>query len=108
LTNLARRLDRYEQTIEDAIVERTERRLALLFRRFLPARPISGWVQLLFSPTNSELARTIGSTRWQVAHFMSRFQHLGWLQRRPKLWVLREGLQEFLDAAKEGDERPQA
>jgi CRP-like cAMP-binding protein len=97
LANLARRLDRYEQNIQDAVVEGTERRLALLLDRFLPNSPTSGWVQLLFSPSNSELARTIGSTRWRIAHFMGRFQRLGWLQRRPELWVLREGLQDFLE-----------
>ncbi len=99
LNNLARRLDRYEQTIEDAVVERPERRLALLFWRFLPARPASGWARLRFSPSNSELARSIRSTRWRIAHFMGHFQRLGWLQRRPELWVLRESLREFLQKA---------
>jgi hypothetical protein len=42
---------------------------------------------LEFSPTNTEIAKTIGSTRWQVAHFMRHFQQLGWLERRPDLWV---------------------
>jgi CRP-like cAMP-binding protein len=96
LNNLARRLDRYEETIQDYAVERAERRLALLLWRFLPARIASGWVRLRFSPSNSELARMMGSTRWRIAHFMGRFQRLGWLERRPELWVLREGLQEFL------------
>lgn len=104
LTNLARRLDRYEQTIEDAVVERAERRLALLLWHFLPARPASGWARLRFSPSNSELARSIRSTRWRIAHFMGHFQRLGWLQRRPELWVLREGLREFLQkAANQGE-----
>jgi CRP/FNR family transcriptional regulator, cyclic AMP receptor protein len=97
LKSLARRLDRYEQTIQDSVVEHAERRLALLLCRFLPARPASGWVRLRFSPSNSELARTIGSTRWRVAHFMRRFQGLGWLERRPDLWVLRERLGGFLE-----------
>jgi len=96
LSNLAERLDRSEQVFQDAVLERAERRLALLLRRFLPAGPVSGWVRLRFSPSNSELARTIGSTRWRIAHFMSHFQRLGWLERRPDLWVRCEGLKEFL------------
>lgn len=97
LNSLARRLERYEQTIQDSVVEHAERRLALLLWRFLPTRPAGGWVRLRFSPSNSELARTIGSTRWRVAHFMSRFQGMGWLERRPDLWVSRERLAEFLE-----------
>ncbi|HTS60542.1 MAG TPA: Crp/Fnr family transcriptional regulator [Candidatus Acidoferrales bacterium] len=96
IRNLARRLANYEQVIQNAIVERAERRLALVLRTFVPGRPASGWVRLSFSPSNSELARTIGSTRWRVAHFMHNFQQLGWLQRRPELWVLRDRLDEFL------------
>jgi CRP-like cAMP-binding protein len=103
LSALARRLGRYERTIQDAVVERAERRLALLLSRFMPARPRSGWVQLLFSPSNSELARTIGSTRWRIAHFMGHFQRLGWLERRPELWVSREGLREYLEGKKGTD-----
>ncbi|HTP30540.1 MAG TPA: Crp/Fnr family transcriptional regulator [Candidatus Acidoferrales bacterium] len=99
LKSLARRLDLYEQTIQNAVLERAERRLSLVLRSFLPDRPASGWVRLVFSPSNSDLARTIGSTRWRVAHFMRGFQRLGWLQRRPELWVLREGLQQFLEPA---------
>ena len=98
LRGLARRIDRYERAIQDAVIEGTERRLALLLSRFLPARPASGWALLRFSPSNSELARTIGSTRWRIAHFMRHFQRLGWLERRPDLWVLREGLLKFLES----------
>jgi len=97
LRNLARRLDRYEQTIQDAVLERAERRLALLLARLAPALPASGWVRLRFSPSNLELARTIGSTRWRIAHFMRHFQSLGWLQRRPDLWVLQQDLRQFLE-----------
>jgi CRP-like cAMP-binding protein len=101
LRNLARRVDRYEQTIQDAVLERAERRLALLLARLAPSRPASGWVPLRFNPSNAEFARTIGSTRWRIAHFMHHFQSLGWLQRRPKLWVLREGLRQFLEPSPE-------
>jgi CRP-like cAMP-binding protein len=97
LKNLALRLDRYEQTIEDFVREPAEQRLARVLFRFLPPRAVSGWVPLRFSPTNSELARTIRSTRWRVAHFMRQFQQLGWLERRPELWVRCEGIRGFLE-----------
>jgi CRP-like cAMP-binding protein len=97
LKYLALRLDRYEQAIEDFVAEPAERRLARLLSRFLPRRAASGWVRLLFSPSNSELAKTIRSTRWRVAHFMRQFQRLGWLERRPELWIRCEGIREFLE-----------
>ncbi len=99
LKGLALRLDRYEQLLADFLAERIERRLARLLSRLTPAKPASGWVRLQFSPSNSELARTIGTTLWQVSHYMRRFQQLGWLQRRPALWVHREGLDEFLESS---------
>ena len=99
LKNLAFRLDRYEQALGDFVTEKTETRLARLLSRLAPTSPATGWVQLEFSPTNPELARTIGTTRWQISHYMRRFQQLGWLQRRPALWVHREGLNEFLEEA---------
>ncbi|MBZ5594219.1 MAG: Crp/Fnr family transcriptional regulator [Acidobacteriia bacterium] len=98
LKSLALRLDRYEQALGDFVTERVERRLARLLSRLAPAKPASGWVRLEFSPTNSELARTIGTTRWQVSHYMRRFQQLGWLARRPAIWVYREGLTAFLES----------
>jgi CRP-like cAMP-binding protein len=98
LKNLALRLDRYEQAIEDFVAESAERRLARLLSRFLPPRGTSGWVPLRFSPSNPELAKTIRSTRWRVAHFMRQFQRSGWLERRPELWVRCEGLREFLES----------
>lgn len=103
LKNFAIRLDRYEQALADFVVERTERRLARLLSRLAPAKPPSGWVRLQFSPSNSELARTIGTTRWQISHYMGRFQRSGWLQRRPEPWVYRESLKEFLESR---DRRP--
>ena len=96
LKNLAVRLNRYEETIRDSIAYGAEQRLVRLLLRFLPPRAASGWVRLRFSPTNSALAKTIGTTRWRVAHFMHRFQELGWLDRRPDLWVRTEGIREFL------------
>ncbi len=96
LKNFALRLNRYEKNLGDFVVERAERRLALLLFRFVPSRANSDWVRLQFSPTNTELARTIGSTRWQIAHFMRHFQQLGWLDRRPDLWVRPEDLRAFL------------
>jgi CRP/FNR family transcriptional regulator, cyclic AMP receptor protein len=102
LKNLALRLERYEQALADFVAEKTERRLARLLSRLAPIRPASGWVRLQFSPSNSELARTIGTTRWQISHYMGRFQRLGWLQRRPALWVHREGLKQFLESSGRG------
>jgi len=97
--NLALRLNRYEQIIRDSVAEGAERRLARLLFRFLPARAGAGWVRLQFNPSNPELAKTIGTTRWRIAHFMRKFHELGWLDRRPELWVRTEGIQEFLQSA---------
>lgn len=99
LKGLALRLDRCEQSLTDFVVEKIERRLARLLARLATAKPRSGWVLLQFSPNNSELARTIGTTRWQVSHYMHHFQQLGWLQRRPSLWVKREDLYDFLESS---------
>lgn len=99
LKNLAHRLNRYEQIIRDSVAEGAERRLARLLFRFLPARAGPGWVRLQFSPSNPELARTIGTTRWRIAHFMRHFQQSGWLDRRPELWARTEGIKEFLQSA---------
>ena len=101
--SLARRLERCEETIRDSVAENTERRLARLLFRFLPTRAASGWVRLRFSPSNSELARTIGSTRWRTAHFMRKFQQMGWLGRRPELWVRTDGIREFLHSPPTSD-----
>ncbi|MBZ5667848.1 MAG: Crp/Fnr family transcriptional regulator [Acidobacteriia bacterium] len=100
LKSLALRVYRYELTIRDSVTERAEQRLARLLFRFLPARAGSGWIRLEFSPTNSELAKTIGTTRWRIAHFMRKFKQLGWLDRRPELWVRTEGIGDFLQSAR--------
>lgn len=96
LKNLAVRFDMRGQTIRDFVTEPAERRLARVFFRFAPGTA-SGWVRLRFSPTNAELARTIGTTRGRISQFIGRFRQLGWLQRRPELWVNREGLRKFLE-----------
>ena len=100
LKDLALRLDRYEQALGDFVTEKIERRLARLLLRLTPAKPASGWVPLECSPSNPELARTIGTTRWQVSHYMRRFQQLGWLERRPGLWVQRDSLKGFLETSR--------
>jgi len=99
LKNLALRLNRYEQIIRDSVAEGAEQRLARLLFRFLPARAGPGWVRLQFNPSNPELAKTIGTTRWRIAHFMQRFHEMGWLDRRPELWVRTEGIREFIQSA---------
>ncbi len=96
LKDLALRIDRYERVIRDFVTRGAEYRLARLLAQLEPVRPASGWVRLRFSPTNSDLARTVGTTRARVAHFMARFQRRGWLRRRPDLWVEREELSLFL------------
>jgi CRP/FNR family transcriptional regulator, cyclic AMP receptor protein len=98
LKNLALRLNRYEQIIRDSVAEGAERRLARLLFRFLPARAGPGWVRLQFNPSNPELAKTIGTTRWRIAHFMQKFHEMGWLDRRPDLWVRTEGISDFLQS----------
>jgi CRP/FNR family transcriptional regulator, cyclic AMP receptor protein len=100
LRNLARRLARHEERLRCFVAEQAERRLVRLLSGFLPPRAASGWVRLRFSPSNSELAKTIGTTRSRIAHFMRRFQRLGWLNRRPELWVRCDGIREFLEPPK--------
>jgi CRP-like cAMP-binding protein len=98
LKNLALRLDRYEDTIRYFVTEQAERRLARLLVRLMPTRTKAEWTPLRFSPSNSELAKTVGTTRARIAHFMRHFQQLGWLGRRPGLWVRPEGLRAFLQS----------
>jgi CRP-like cAMP-binding protein len=105
LRNIAVRMDRLEQTICDFVAAPAESRLARLLFRFAPARPTSEWVRLLFSPSNSALAKAIGTTRWRIAHFMSRFQQQGWLRRRPDLWVRYESLLELVESGETGKRR---
>jgi CRP-like cAMP-binding protein len=97
LRSLARRMDRYEAAIRDFATEPTERRLALALAALAPTRPATGWVRLPWSPTNPELAKMVGTTRWSVSHLLNRFQRLGWLRRQEGLWVQRQDLEAFLE-----------
>jgi CRP/FNR family transcriptional regulator, cyclic AMP receptor protein len=98
LKNLAFRPDRYENAMRDFVTEPAERRLAHLLFRFMPARPVSGWIRLPLRATNIELARMVGTTRWRVSHFLNHFQRRGWLARDHKeLLIHREGLKTHLD-----------
>jgi len=97
LKNLALRLDLREQMIWDFVTEPAERRLARLLFCLTPGRAATGWRRLRWSPSNSELARTVGTTRSRISHFIGHFRRLGWLQRRPELWVRREGLRGYLE-----------
>jgi len=103
LKNLALRLDGRRQAIRDFVTEPAERRLARLLLRLTPRQSASGWVRLNFSPSNSEMARAVGTTRGRISNFMTRFRNLGWLQRRPDVWVRREGLREFLELPSPAD-----
>ena len=97
--SLALRMDRCEEAVGISMNEPVERRLALLLLRFTPEHEVFGFAQLPFNLTNRELAKASGTTRWRVAHFMARFQRLGWLRRQDGLWVDREKLVEFLKLA---------
>ncbi len=96
LRRLAARLEACEQAIGDFVRERAERRAALALRRLAPPRPGSGWVRLSYQPTNLELARMIGATRWRISYFLNRFERLGWLRRRDGWWLNLDGLESFL------------
>jgi CRP-like cAMP-binding protein len=98
LKSLALRLERYEETIRDLVTEPTERRLALALARLAPARPATGWVRLPWNPTNPELAKMVGTTRWSISHFLNHFHRLGWVRRQDGLWLHLEGLQAFLQS----------
>ena len=106
LKNLALRLDRCGQTIRDFVAEPAERRLARQLSRLAPNSHSSGWVRLPISPSNAEFARMVGTTPWRVSHFMQHFRRLGWLDRRPEIWVRREGLREYLEATAGSGLRP--
>ena len=101
LRGLVHRIDRHEQSIRDFAKERLSRRLALLLSRHLPHRPAAGWVRLPWNPTNPELARAIGTTRWRISRLVNQFHRLGWLRREHGLWIQREGLDAFLQVLKD-------
>jgi len=96
LSNIATRIDRYEEAIREFVTEPAARRLAHALLRFAPPHSKTGWVQLAANPSNLELARMVGTTRWRVSHFLNDFQRQGWLRRQNELWVQLEGLQAFL------------
>jgi CRP-like cAMP-binding protein len=96
LHGLAARIRSYEQTLTDFITVDAETRLARLLQRLLPLRPAAGWVRLPVSPSNLELAQSIGTTRWRVSHFLGKFQQLGWLRREQGFLVDAENLRRYL------------
>jgi CRP/FNR family cyclic AMP-dependent transcriptional regulator len=96
LKGLAKRIDCHEQSICEFAREPVARRLALVLLRLLPERPASGWVRLPWNPTNPEMARRIGTTRWRISRLVNQFRRQGWLRREDGLWVHREGLDAFL------------
>ena len=98
LRGLADRIDRHEQSIREFATERAARRLALVLFRLVPRRPASGWVRLPWNPSNPELARRIGTTRWRVSRLVNQFRRLGWLRREQGLWVRRDGIEAFLQS----------
>ena len=96
LKDLARRLDRYEDTIRDLVTVQAEVRLARLLYRYAPARQRAGWVRLPITFTNLELAKMVGTTRWRISHLLNRFQKSGCVRRIEGLWVQRDALRAFL------------
>jgi CRP-like cAMP-binding protein len=96
LRSLARRIDTNEQTIRDLAKEPAARRLALFLARSLPDRRAAGWIRLAWNPTNPELGRRIGTTRWRVSRIFNQLQRQGWVRRGKGLWIQREGLNAFL------------
>jgi CRP-like cAMP-binding protein len=87
VAELARRLERYQQAIGQLARGRVECRLIYALMLLVPRPAGTGWVRLVYSPTNVELARMIGATRWRVSRHMAQFQRLGWLRRDRGLWV---------------------
>jgi CRP-like cAMP-binding protein len=98
LRSLAHRIETNELAIRDLAKEPAARRLALFLARSLPDRRSAGWVRLAWNPTNPELGRRIGTTRWRVSRIFNQFQRQGWVRRGKGLWVRREGLDAFLRA----------
>lgn len=95
IAELARRLERYQQTIGQLVRGRVECRLVYALMLLLPSPAARGWVRLVYSPTNPELARTIGATRWRVSRHMAEFQRMGWLRRERGLWINMERFKEL-------------
>ncbi len=98
LRNFAQRMDRYEESIHNLLTESAEWRLALALIRLADPRPASGWVRIPSNPSNLELAKIVGTTRWRISHFLSRFQQRGWISRQEGLRIQRDPLQAFLES----------
>jgi CRP-like cAMP-binding protein len=98
LASLGMRIARFEEVLLDLVTARTMIRLARLLSRLIPRGAKSEWIRLPVSPTNPELARMIGTTRWRVSHFLTEFQKAGWLRRDNGFWVNPEGLRQFLQS----------
>jgi CRP/FNR family cyclic AMP-dependent transcriptional regulator len=97
LESLATRLDRYERIIHSFITEGAERRLARLLLRLASGQGTSGWTDLPDELTNLELAKMVGTTRWRISHFLTRFQQNDLMRRHGRMFsVHRERLAEFL------------
>jgi CRP-like cAMP-binding protein len=96
LGSLATRIDGFEQAVTDFITEQAKTRLARLFLRLVPSSATSGWVRLPVNPSNLELARMVGTTRWRVSHFLTEFQKMGWLHRGVGFSVKQAELRRFL------------
>ena len=102
LRNLAARIGRIEEVVLDFVTDRTKTRLAKVFARLIPRGANSEWVRLPVSPTNPEMARMIGSTRWRVSHLITQFQKAGWLRRDKGFSVRPEALRKFLQSSRNG------
>lgn len=100
LMSLITRMDRYERVIESLVTENADCRLARLLIDLAYTETSSEWIQLKCSPSNSDLAKSVGTTRWRIAHFMRKFQNQGWLERRPELWIRAHAAREFLRSAR--------
>src|SRR5690242_14487793 len=106
--SLVSRMDRYERVIESLITDNAERRLARLLLDLAYTEADSDWIQLKCSPSNLDLAKSVGTTRWRIAHFMRKFQNQGWLERRPELWIRVHAAREFLRSTRNRTTSPRA
>ena len=105
LRKFAQRMDRYEETIRNLLTESAERRLALALIRLAGSRPAGGWVRVRSNPTNLELARIVGTTRWRISHFLNHFQQQGWIRRQQGLRIQPDPLRTFLESTARSEKR---
>ena len=66
------------------------------FSRWHMRHGTGGWMRLPWNPTNSDLAKMVGITRWSVSHFLSHLRELGLIRRHNGLWIHREALETFV------------